>query len=349
MSIATSITLVEELKKTDNDTAWNRFYELYAPLILGFARQRGFGEASAKDILQETMCQLFQYLEGFNYNPQRGQFRSYLLRIVMSRMSKYVSNSVRARPLTTSENGTEIDVPDPNSSAPWDDFEMLWKKNLLKQALARVKAKVKPLTWRSFECYALQGYKKSGDDVAEELGINKNRVYQHKNRVIDLLRQEVKDLESEIGDDTDYGDLVVENYTTPEAVKTLLVEDPLRRGDWDHFNFLRQLFVKSKPSEAYTQFILVDSAKNKRHIKLTDNFSIGTDACNQLCLESCYVSRKHCLVTKDDQRWVLEDLKSTNGVLVNNRKMKKRVLVDGDIVQIGDQILVFFGGKTQAN
>ena len=340
MSIATSATLVEELKDNNNEAAWNRFYHLYTPLILGFARQRGFSETSAKDILQETMCQLFQYLDGFNYNPQRGQFRSYLLRIVMSRMSRYVAStmSVSTSPLITSVNGSEVDVPDPNSTVPGDDFEMLWRRNLLKQALIRVKSKVKSLTWRSFECYALQDNKKSGDDVAEELGINKNRVYQHKNRVIELLKQEVKDLESEIGDDGDCGDLIMESYTG-QAVKTMVVDEYC---DCDHFNFLRQLLVRSPvPSEYCAQLLLVDSAKTRRRIKLTDNFSIGKDVSNRLCLESSYVSREHCVLAKDNKRWILQDLESTNGILVNNKKVPKRVLVDGDIIQVGDQILVF--------
>ena len=341
MSIATSITLVDKLRHCKDNETWSRFYELYSPLIVGFARQRGCDDTTAKDILQETMCQLLQYVKRFDYDPKRGQFRSYLLRIVMSRISKHMTKKLPTYPLNPLSDEPQLDIADPNSARPWNDFENIWRKNLMQHALRRVKTKVKPLTWRSFQCYVLQG-KKSADDVARELSINKNSVYQHKNRIMELLKHEIKNLEYEIGDDEN------ENYMVEkcdgETVKTL-IEDNQYFGDLEQFQFLRQtLFKYTIPRQAYPQLLIVDSNKKKRGFKLIQEFSIGSRATNQLCLKSHYVSRNHCTVVKYNQEWVLKDLNSSNGVYINNLQIREKKLINGDIIQIGDRILIFLDG-----
>ena len=340
MSIATSITLVEKLKHNNDNEAWNRFYELYAPLIVGFACQRGCSETTAKDILQETMCQLLQYVQRFDYNPQRGQFRSYLLRIVMSRISKHAANSLPTFPLNHLPNEPAIDIPDPNSVTPWNDFESLWRKNLMQLALKRVKAKVKPLTWKSFERYVLTE-KQSADDVARELGVNKNMVYQHKNRVLELLKHEIKNLEHEVGDyETD--DRILEQCDE-KTVKTLFDNNRFP-GDLEHFQFLRQsLHGHVIPNQTDAQLLVADS-NEQTFINLKDRFSVGSEGGNQIRLQSPYVSRRHCIFVKNRRNWVLKDLCSRNGVFVNDMQVKEKVLVDGDIIQIGDRILIFLDG-----
>ena len=339
MNIATSATLVEKLKHSDDNQAWDRFYELYAPLILGFTRQRGFSETTAKDILQETMCQLLQYVPGFNYDPQRGQFRSYLLRVVMSRMSKHIAKC-SSTILVTCPPEYQAEIPDPKSTTPGDEFEKLWKKNLMQQALTRVRAKVKSLTWKSFECYVLRE-DKTAEEVASTLGINKNMVYQHKNRVIELLRQEVKNLENEVGSENCA--FVDQNYNE-ETVKTLLGEKPYS-GNVEHFNLLRQLFLKNpEPCQPFPHLLVADSEK-RMCVKLTNSFSVGTSGSNHLCLKSPYISGKHCEIVNDkNQEWVIKDQGSTNGIFVNNNRVKKKTLVDGDIIQLGDKIMVFLQG-----
>ena len=344
MSIVTSITLVEKLKHENNNDAWKRFYELYSPLIIGFARQRGCNETSAKDILQETMCQLLQYLKGFHYNPKRGQFRSYLLRIVMSRISRHVADNLSTFPLNTLPVGQQNDIPDPNSASPWRDFDRLWRKNLMQHALKRVKPKVKTLTWKSFECYALSDSKSAGD-VASELGIKKNVVYQHKNRVIELLKHEIKNLEYEIGEA--FESSVFTEGGDGETVKTLL-EEKQCNGDLEHFRFLCQSLLKSPiPQRAYTQFLMVNTKENQE-IRLVDDFSVGSGKGNQLHLQSPYISRRHCIVQKENEQWVLKDLQSKNGVYVNNVRIHERTLINGDIVQIGDRIMIFLDGSGSA-
>jgi general secretion pathway protein A len=65
----------------------------------------------------------------------------------------------------------------------------------------------------------------------------------------------------------------------------------------------------------------------------------GEDA--GLRLESQFVSRQHCqLITTAEQTFV-EDLGSTNGILVNGRRRRMHRLVPDDKIVIGDHTLIY--------
>ncbi len=56
------------------------------------------------------------------------------------------------------------------------------------------------------------------------------------------------------------------------------------------------------------------------------------------------VSRVHCCVRRDGERYVLEDLGSTNGTLLNGTVVPEpHFLADGDVVQIGRALFRFLG------
>ena len=198
MDLRTSPVLINRLKNIADEEAWNQFYDIYSPLILAFARQKGCNESLAEDVLQETMCQLLQYMVKFDYNPEKGKFRSYLLQVVSSRIQRLKSVKVHTVPFQHEEEETSLDFSDTRIKDPWDEFDKLWKNNLMIHAFARVQKRVHPLTWKSFELFVIE--KRAADHVATELKLAKNTVYKHKKRVMDLLEEEIRNLEQEIGD-----------------------------------------------------------------------------------------------------------------------------------------------------
>jgi len=90
MGVMTSPTLLNKLKDTDDEESWDEFYQLYSTLIVSFCRQRGLPEQMSLDVLQETMVSLLRVIPSFEYNKQKGKFRSFLLRIVDSRMKDLI-------------------------------------------------------------------------------------------------------------------------------------------------------------------------------------------------------------------------------------------------------------------
>ncbi|TMC38428.1 MAG: FHA domain-containing protein [Chloroflexi bacterium] len=70
--------------------------------------------------------------------------------------------------------------------------------------------------------------------------------------------------------------------------------------------------------------------------------TIGRTNGNDLIIQGRTVSRRHARLFFDNGRWYLEDLQSANGTLVNNvRVYQPVVLNDGDVINFGDEIVVF--------
>jgi hypothetical protein len=56
----------------------------------------------------------------------------------------------------------------------------------------------------------------------------------------------------------------------------------------------------------------------------------------ELQIDSQSVSRHHALLLKGTREIIIEDLNSTNGVLLNGRKVTRHMLTDGDLLTIGE-------------
>jgi adenylate cyclase len=72
-----------------------------------------------------------------------------------------------------------------------------------------------------------------------------------------------------------------------------------------------------------------------------DITAIGRAADNDIVLNDFSVSRRHALLKKEDEGWVLYDNQSTNGVKVNDRAVPRAVVADGDQAVIGTFVLRF--------
>ena len=70
-------------------------------------------------------------------------------------------------------------------------------------------------------------------------------------------------------------------------------------------------------------------------------FSIGRGHGNGLVLEGKEVSRYHALIDRVAGRYLIEDLKSSNGVLLNGKRRDKAALKPRDVITIGHVKLVF--------
>ena len=73
-------------------------------------------------------------------------------------------------------------------------------------------------------------------------------------------------------------------------------------------------------------------------------FEVGRSPRSDLCIDQESISRHHARISFDGQRHVIEDLGSTNGTFVNERKLERTVLNDGDQVKVGRSILKYMSG-----
>jgi len=64
---------------------------------------------------------------------------------------------------------------------------------------------------------------------------------------------------------------------------------------------------------------------------------------NDVVVDDPCVSLVHARIRLEEEEFVLYDLASRNGTLVNGEPVVRQVLVDGDIIQVGDTTLSFAG------
>jgi chromosome segregation ATPase len=83
------------------------------------------------------------------------------------------------------------------------------------------------------------------------------------------------------------------------------------------------------------ELIRIDGDRSITHT-LGRRTRIGRAAGCELHIDSTSVSRHHALILAGTREAIIEDLNSTNGVILNGRKVTRQVLNDGDIVTIGE-------------
>jgi len=88
-------------------------------------------------------------------------------------------------------------------------------------------------------------------------------------------------------------------------------------------------------AEWSAELIRIDGERPVTHV-LSRRTRIGRASGCELQIDSSSVSRHHALVIVGPREAVIEDLNSTNGVLVNGRKVTRQQLADGDAITIGE-------------
>lgn len=73
----------------------------------------------------------------------------------------------------------------------------------------------------------------------------------------------------------------------------------------------------------------------------TEEFAIGRKADNDLAIDDQSISSHHARITKIQSVFFIEDQKSTNGTSVNEKRIDRHQLRDGDIISIGQHRLIF--------
>jgi hypothetical protein len=69
--------------------------------------------------------------------------------------------------------------------------------------------------------------------------------------------------------------------------------------------------------------------------------SLGRAKVNDIVVPDVAVSTQHCRIKREDGRFVVLDLRSRNGTFVNDRRVSRCALSEGDTIKIGETFLQF--------
>ncbi|MBI4028308.1 MAG: sigma-70 family RNA polymerase sigma factor [Verrucomicrobia bacterium] len=205
---ATRQSLLERLRDPSDQGAWKEFYEMYWAVIVRYAQKQGLDETSAYDVLQETMVALVCRLPTFRYNPKIGLFRNYLLTIVTRLCRKARRRAARRSEVPIDDDSRDAlpllgSFSDETIPGPDEAAETQWRESLWEEALRRVCAdpSLQGRTFAVFRAYLLDNL--PADEVARKFGIEKNAVYQIKNRIMRRLKLEIERMTKDMEGDPD--------------------------------------------------------------------------------------------------------------------------------------------------
>ena len=193
----THVTLLGRLRRDpSNQAIWAEFIEHYGPRIFAWCRKWGLQEADAQDVTQNVLLKLADKMRTFTYDPSRS-FRAWLKTLTHHAWSDYLE--VRQRPGQGSGDSQVLEML--HSVEAREDLvkhlEAEFDREILEEAMLRVRLRVAPQTWEAFRLTALEGM--SGADAAGRIPMQVAQVFVAKRRVQKMLAAEIAELEGRDG------------------------------------------------------------------------------------------------------------------------------------------------------
>jgi RNA polymerase sigma-70 factor (ECF subfamily) len=188
----TSATLLARLRQVPADqAAWARFTERYSRKIYTWCNRWGLQQADAEDVTQNVLLRLADKMRTFEYDPARS-FRAWLKTVTRHAWSDYWS----ARKAVVAAGGSQALEALHTVEAREDLVQRLgeeFDRELLEEAMARVRVRVAPRTWEAFDRTAMQG--QSGAEAARALDMKVATVFVAKSKVQKMIQEEMRKLD----------------------------------------------------------------------------------------------------------------------------------------------------------
>jgi RNA polymerase sigma factor (sigma-70 family) len=189
-------TLLWKIRDSGDRRSWREFVEIYTPLLYNYFRARGLQEADAADLGQEVMRSVAGAIARFDYDPDKGTFRSWLYTIARNKLNtffkknaKHKQGSGRTTVLRLVEQ-TIDERQDPD--AMW---ELEHRKRMVAWACEKIRDEFQPKTWEAFERVAVG--REDAAKVASDLGLKVGSVYVAKSRVTSKLKETIESVAGE--------------------------------------------------------------------------------------------------------------------------------------------------------
>lgn len=191
---STHSSVLEGIRDPGNRTAWQRFFDQYAPYIHALARRRGLRHADAEDVVQTVLSEIVGKMREFDYDRQKGRFHVWLAEATRYRVEDALRRNVRL-------DAHEISCPAPDVAAP-DAFAALaeeeWLALVRQRALERLRKEVSRRQFELFHAVVIEEW--PTEKAMQVFDASRAAVYQAKHRILpryrELLRAVVDELEA---------------------------------------------------------------------------------------------------------------------------------------------------------
>lgn len=188
----TSVSLLLRLQRESDPASWQRFVDVYAPLIGRWLNRSSLQQADYDDLIQEVLKIVVQKVPEFE-RRREGSFRAWL-RVVTANCLREHWRSEKYRPLASGDTDflkrlQELEDPQSPLAQAW---EAEHDRHVVRRLLELIGPQFEPSTLQAFRSVVFDGQKPA--QVAAELGISVNAVLLAKSRILRQLRREMDGL-----------------------------------------------------------------------------------------------------------------------------------------------------------
>ncbi len=195
MTHTTRQSLLLRIRDGEDHAAWERFVEIYGPLLFRFGVKKGLQEADASDMAQDALQRVSQHISKFEYDPSLGRFRSWLFLIASQSTANLLKRNAR-QAVGSGDSAVALSL----NQIPVQEEESLWesdyRQHLLDWALDQVRKDFAENTWLAFVKTAIEN--KDPKLVAESLGMSVGAVYIARSRVMKRLQEKVATIDDSL-------------------------------------------------------------------------------------------------------------------------------------------------------
>jgi RNA polymerase sigma factor (sigma-70 family) len=199
-SLATRTTLLNRVKNPDDSDSWQTFFDLYATLIRGQARRAGLTADEIEEVTQETLIELSQRIQNFEYNREKGSFKGWLYNLtrwrIANQFKKRQRQLVSLELLDDAADGAEpFSTPNSLRIEPDEIWKSDFRRVVFDAALKNLRRALSPKQFQILDLSIVKQWPIT--QIAETLHTNRAHIYVLKLRVVSALKNEIRRLDKQ--------------------------------------------------------------------------------------------------------------------------------------------------------
>ena len=186
-------SLLVSIRDPRDSGAWSQFVAIYSPLVYRYARRRGLQPSDAADVTQDVFRAVTRSIRRFDYDCQKGTFRSWLMTVARSKLHDfYTKRNAESEPAGGDEAQKLLEQqPSPEDEDAFVESEH--RRCVFDWAVEQIRVDFQPSTWQAFWQTSVEG--KETKQVADDLGMTVGAVYIARSRILARLKEKIREAE----------------------------------------------------------------------------------------------------------------------------------------------------------
>ncbi len=190
----TSASLLLRIRDHRDESAWGDFLKVYMPLVYSYGLKYGLQDSDSADLAQETIRRVFLAINSFDYDPDTGSFRGWLLTVARNELRRMKN---RLDGTTSGSGDTDVArlLADEPSPLEQDKWEREYQMHMFHWAARQVQTEFREGTWQAFWFTVVEN--EPIESVSRNLQMSPGAIYIARSRVLARIRNLIATIEGE--------------------------------------------------------------------------------------------------------------------------------------------------------